>query len=280
MLFVHRRPHPPLDAFIESVWFSRNEFGTQTLQRVLPTGGPQLIVNLAEDATRLYEYTSRGISRRTLPGTTVTGITTRAQIIDTAEQEYVAGVAFRPGGTKPFFACSASELADTDVPIECLWGRSSVQRLRDRLLQQISPLGALDVLEASLFSEWTRRELHPAVEFALRAFGQSPLLSRVQAVTDSVALSPKRFIERFKTEVGVTPKQYCRLLRFQHAVKNAHRRQVDWAQLALECGYFDQAHFIHEFKSFSGLTPSGYQVASTEFQNHVNFLQSPESAIV
>jgi AraC-like DNA-binding protein len=57
--------------------------------------------------------------------------------------------------------------------------------------------------------------------------------------------------------VGVTPKRYCRILRFQRALVGAHRgKRVDWAQLAVECGYWDQAHFIHEFRLFSGLTPT------------------------
>ena len=78
-------------------------------------------------------------------------------------------------------------------------------------------------------------------------------MARIGDVTDAIALSPKRFIERFKAEVGVTPKRYCRLLRFQRAVAGAHRGgAIDWAGLALSCGYFDQAHFIHDFRASPG----------------------------
>ena len=93
-------------------------------------------------------------------------------------------------------------------------------------------------------------------------------------------MSAKRFIERFKAEVGVSPKHYCRIRRFQRTVTRAHRGQiVDWPQVALECGYYDQAHFIHEFRSFAGLTPTGYQGSRTAFQNHVKFLQSELAAV-
>ena len=96
-------------------------------------------------------------------------------------------------------------------------------------------------------------------------------------MTDAIALSPKRFIERFKADVGVTPKRYCRLLRFQRVVTNAHRGgATDWAELALACGYFDQAHLIHDFREFSGLTPTAYEARRTAFQNHVTFLQSTD----
>jgi AraC-like DNA-binding protein len=75
--------------------------------------------------------------------------------------------------------------------------------------------------------------------------------------------------------VGLTPKRYCRVRRFQRALVSAHRpRGVDWARVAVDCGYFDQAHFIHDFKSFAGVTPTAYQAAQTQFQNHVKILQS------
>jgi len=73
----------------------------------------------------------------------------------------------------------------------------------------------------------------------------------------------------------MTPKQYCRIRRFQRALTMTNRgRPVDWTGVALDCGYFDQAHFIHDFRSFAGLTPTAYQSARTAFQNHVKFLQS------
>ena len=78
----------------------------------------------------------------------------------------------------------------------------------------------------------------------------------------------------------MTPKRYCRIRRFQRALALANRgRHIDWARVALDCGYFDQAHFIHDFRSFAGLTPTEYQSARTSFQNHVKFLQSGEDAI-
>jgi AraC-like DNA-binding protein len=70
-------------------------------------------------------------------------------------------------------------------------------------------------------------------------------------------------------------KTYCRILRLQRAVAWAEQgRRADWTRIALECGYFDQAHFIHDFRSFAGITPTGYDADRTQFRNHVKFLQS------
>ncbi len=275
MSFLQRRPASPLDLFVESVWVCQNEAGARRHERVLPSGAPQLVVNLAEDQTRTYREAPSGLVCVTAPGSILSGMTSHAQIIDTDEQTYVAGVSFRPGGTVPFVAVPADQLTNVDVPLHALWGDATTKGLRDRLLGAGSPAAALDVLERVLWDVWRDRDWHPAVAFALDSFRRRPSMARVAGVTAAVGLSEKRFIERFKAEVGVTPKRYCRLRRFQQLVGTAYAlRDADWADLAVSCGYTDQAHLIHEFRAFSGMTPRAYAQNKTAFQNHVSFLQS------
>jgi AraC-like DNA-binding protein len=280
MVFRSRAPKPPLDTFVELIWlYYHPEPRPMALERVLPTGASQLIINLNEDQIRLYD--PEGDYRcLTTVGTVLSGVQTRYQVIDTKEQEYVAGVVFRPGGTVRFMRVPADETSDGDIPLEFLWGRSRSAALRERLLEAAGPVDKLDAIERALGEMATNRYVHPAVAFALSKFDRAPIETSIAAVTQRIGLSPKRFIERFKAEVGMTPKRYCRIRRFQRAVSSAHRgRHIDWARLALDCGYFDQAHFIHDFRSFAGLTPTEYQAARTGFQNHVKFLQSDIAGI-
>jgi AraC-like DNA-binding protein len=279
MYYRHRVPRPPLNSFVEWIWLYHNDARQHTLERILPTGAAQLIVNLKEDQTRLYdpELTYRCV---TTAGTVLSGAHSRYHIIDTSEQEYVAGVAFRPGGTVPFMRIPAHEASDADIPLEALWGHRRTAALRERLLESGSPDAKLDAVEVALQEMWTPPGLHPAVAFALSTFDRVPRTTSIGAVTNAIGLSAKRFIERFKIEVGLTPKRYCRIRRFQLAVTLAHRgHHVDWTRVAQDCGYFDQAHFIHDFRSFAGVTPTSYQAARTPFQNHVKFLQSDRAGI-
>ena len=70
------------------------------------------------------------------------------------------------------------------------------------------------------------------------------------------------------------------MLRFQQVLARAHRgRSIDWTGLAADCGYFDQAHLINDFRAFAGLTPSVYLSARTEFQNHVKFFQDAGAGV-
>ena len=278
MHFRLRCPQPPLDAFVESIWVYRNDPYPHALERVLPTGAAQLIVNLNEDQLRIYNP-ERPHECTATPGTVLSGARSGCQVIDTAEQQYVAGVVFKPGGCAAFIREPANETSETDTPLDLLWGRQQTVDLRDQLLESGSIEEQLDVLEKALRAQLRSGAVHPAVAFALARFHQVPLTTSIGALTDVIGMSAKRFIDRFKTDVGLTPKRYCRVRRFQQAVAQAHRHhRVDWTQVALDCGYFDQAHFIHEFRSFSGLTPSAYQASRTDFQNHVKFLQSSESA--
>jgi AraC-like DNA-binding protein len=279
MHYWHRVPRPPLDSFVESIWVYRSDPRPHVLERILPTGAAQLIVNLKENQTRLYdpEFPHRYVSTS---GSVLSGVQSRFQVIDTSEQEYVAGVAFKPGGTVPFMRVPAHEVSDVDVPLESLWGRGRTSAFRERLLAGGSIDAKLDVLEAALQEMWAPPGLHPTVSYALAVFDRGPTTMKIAAVSEVIGLSAKRFIERFKIEVGMTPKRYCRIRRFQRAVALANRGgDVDWPRLALDCGYFDQAHFIHDFRSFAGLTPTEYQSARTSFQNHVKFLQSGAGGI-
>jgi AraC-like DNA-binding protein len=276
MDFSHRVPRPPFDAFIDSIWVYRCEPRPHAFERVLPTGAAQLIVNLKEDETRLYDPERPGRCLTT-GGTVLSGVQSRYRVIDTSEQEFVAGVAFKAGGTVPFVGAPACEISDANVPLDDLWGSSRTAMLRERLLECDDLDAVLDAFEAALREAWIPARVHTAVAFALAAFDRRPVTTRISAVTDAVGLSAKRFIERFKRDVGVTPKRYCRIRRFQKAVTQAHRgADVDWAHVALDCGYFDQAHFIHDFRAFAGITPAGYHAARTSFQNHVKFLQSDD----
>lgn len=278
-MFVARPPRPPFDRFVASVWACDLPPRTHALERVLPTGAAQLIVNLRDDETRAYDAFT-GTLTSTAPGSILAGVHTRAQVIDTAEQQQVAGIAFHPGGLAPFFRDPASTVRDLDVPLEALWGVRRTSLLREQLLAARDVDARLDVLEAALDDVWCGDRLpHPSVVHALQAFRRASFAGGITRVADASGLSTKRFIEHFTRAVGVTPKRYCRLRRFQRAVAHANRGvPVSWSGVALDCGYFDQAHFVNDFRDFAGVTPSAYLAGRTEFQNHVKFFQDHGTA--
>jgi AraC-like DNA-binding protein len=279
MRFLNRAPSRPLAPFVESIWLFENDSLPDGFERILPTGRAQLIVNLAEDETRCYRP-DEGMRCEVSSGTILAGVQSKASVIDAAEQRHVMGVSFKPGGTVAFMRMPAYQTSDIDVPLDELWERRRAATLRERLLEAPGPARKLDVLEQALLAELRPERRHAAVDYALDIFTRRPIATSMAAVTGAVGLSAKRFIERFKNEVGLTPKRYCRVLRFQQVLARAHRgRSIDWTALAADCGYFDQAHLINDFRAFAGLTPSVYLSARTEFQNHVKFFQDAGAGV-
>src|SRR5262249_53430653 len=127
----------------------------------------------------------------------------------------------------------------------------------DRLMEAPSTAGKIAVVErALLVAARGKLQRHPAVPYAVAELGKQ---RTVASVVDRLGLSPRRFIEVFRDEVGVTPKAFSRVRRFQRVlglVEDA--TDVDWSAVALDAGYFDQAHFNHDFREFAGVSPSMY----------------------
>lgn len=271
MLARHYVPQPPLSDFVELFWLYEGYSQPHYKERLLPDGSMELVINLNEDQSRVYdrhnptEYQStRGV---------LVGAQSEFFVIDTAEQYSVIGVHFKPGGAFPFFKLPAGELHNQHVSLDLLWG-TGARELRDRLLEAPTAEAKFRILEESLVAHAAKPLLrHPAVGFALREFGDRRNTPSIADVTGQIGLSSRRFIDVFSDEVGLTPKLFCRVRRFQKVLRSIGKgQQVDWAGVALDCGYFDQAHFIHDFRAFSGLSPTAYAAHRTEHLNHVPIL--------
>jgi transcriptional regulator GlxA family with amidase domain len=144
--------------------------------------------------------------------------------------------------------------------------------LRDRLLEAKTPEAKFHVLEQTLLAQAARPlDRHPAVSLALKEFQSTPQPCPISAVVEDIGLSQRRFIQLFSEEVGLTPKLFCRIQRFQEVLCLFEKGiPFQWAEIALACGYFDQAHFIHDFQAFSGLNPITYLAQrGQQHRNHV-----------
>ena len=256
MRYCSREPGPPLADFIQRFWHCADvSFNPRV--RILPSGTIELVVNLDEDEVRIYDSAEPDRCMR-FPGIVVSGTYAGALDIDPLQHASIMGVHFRPGGAFPFFGPVVAELANRHLALELLWGRAAIE-LRERLCSAATPQKRFQILEETLKARLRRSSEHPAVSLALDIFGPAGVGDSVRAVAKRVELSERRFIRVFATQVGLTPKLFCRVLRFQHVRKVVNQAATpNWAQLALSCGYYDQSHLIHDFQEFSGVTPTDY----------------------
>lgn len=259
MEYVGRTPAPPLDRFVERIWYC-SDSPAHTRERVIPGGGAMdLVINLVDDELRIYDPDSP-TQLRAHSTALVVGARTQSFLVDPRQRESVVGVHFRPGGAYPFLGISPLELVDAHVPLEDLWG-TVARSLREQLLEARSPAERFRILEAALLQRLRRaRPGHPALRVAIAALGAGGNGGRVAEVAEAVGLSRRRFGEVFEREVGVTPKLYARLERFHHVKQRVASlgSPPNWATFAIECGYFDQSHMLRDFVEFSTLSPAGY----------------------
>lgn len=272
MLARHYIPQPPLSNFVALLWLYEGYSQPHDKERLLPDGSMELVVNLKDDQARVYDRRDPSKFQST-SGALLVGVQSEYFVIDTAEQQSVIGVHFKPGGAFPFFKVPAGEFHNQHLSLDLLWGNDAGE-LRDRLLEASAPELKFQILEESLLAH-ARKPLsrHPAVDFAIQEFGDLHQTPSIAQLTEQIGLSSRRFIDVFNDQVGLTPKLYCRVRRFQNVLRRIGKRgNVDWTDLALSCGYFDQAHFIHDFRAFSGLSPTAYAAHRTEHLNHVPIL--------
>ncbi len=111
---------------------------------------------------------------------------------------------------------------------------------------------------------------NPAVEYALAEIIRRPDQINLARLNENISYSQKHFIDLFKRQVGITPKAYLRIIRFQRAICEIEQRQaVSWTIISQDCGFYDQAHFINDFKFFSGFTPEEYVSSKNDILNYV-----------
>jgi AraC-like DNA-binding protein len=266
MAFVQHKPAAPLDASIESIWDWQVEPGAFRLERILPTPGSSLIINLLEDESRVYADDA-GLDCERSAGAVFSGQFTQSFVIDSLEQISVIGVIFKPAGAFRFLRERMDPFGNRHTDLEAIVG-SDGRRLRERLLQMDSARERIAAFESWLRGRLAPAAPHAAIGHALGALERCPQIQRIDSLVRDSGLSQRRFSTLFREQVGIAPKQYTRMLRFRRVVAQA-RPGIDWAHVAADCGFHDQPHLNREFRTFSGMTPSQYLARRGVYTNHV-----------
>src|SRR5262245_7837007 len=240
--FTQRAPTALLADFAAVLWYWSGYTTPVALERLMPMGTVELVIQLRNPKPS---------------GSGMAGTRSESLIIERRATDEILGVHFKAGGAFPFLGCAFGELHNISVTLDQLWGEKKARRLIEVLNEAKTVEQKFQVLERWLL--WIAdRPLkhHSAVSLALNEFQADPGLYTSAGIASKANLSQRRFIELFRDEVGMTPKLFCRVQRFQDALSTIqHLTDVDWVDLAVSLGYSDQSHFIHDFREFSGLSP-------------------------
>lgn len=247
-------PSPALADHVELFWAMETLSPAAGLERVLPSGTVELVFDL-DDPSR---------------APVICGPHDAAFVMRRARRDSFVGVHFKPGGAASLLGVPASELANARIGLDLIWG-CAARELGARLVEAPTASVRLRLLEASLLARLDRRvATHPGVAYALGELADVPAPRSIGEIAACAGLSARRFIALFDAQVGLTPKLFARVRRFQRLLQLAHPQPAPaWTQLALDCGYFDQAHLSRDFGEFAGLSPGAYARLRSHDPNHV-----------
>jgi AraC-like DNA-binding protein len=257
--YLSYRPGPPLNEFVDHFWLIEGGQAPR-LEKILPSGTNELVVNLKNNEIHIHDVDQPG-QYRLFSGAVFSGTYSRSFVCNALQHEAILGVHFRPGGAFPFLGTEASELTNAHANLADLWGRCGLE-LQERLCTAATSQRLFRIMEDALRGRLhyhTTSELQ--MKIALKMFAMGGNGASVRDVSQELGFSQRRFIQMFNSHVGLTPKVFCRIQRFQRARVLAEKLETPhWAELAVACGYFDQSHLIKDFQEFAGSTPKMYSV--------------------
>ncbi len=268
MQLIRHRPAPPLDGYIECFWWSHRDEPQDHSEHMLPSGGAQLLFALHEKPI-LCRPSAAG-SSIAWSGSIVHGPQSSYYVTGAKPKGGIVGVSFRPGAAGAVLGTSMKELAERHVGLDAIWGTRGVE-LHHRLMLAAEQKDIFRILEQSLSARIHRPLLiHPAVAHAL-ALRTANMASqaRVTDVQRASGYSPRHFIALFRSAVGLNPKHYYRIRRFNFAVRSiAAGDGQGFGDIAAAAGYCDQAHLIREFREFAGIAPTKYRPSAVDRPLH------------
>jgi AraC-like DNA-binding protein len=277
-------PAPPLNEFVECLWFYKGFFPDHSLERVLPDGAIEILIDLEGPPKKLYE-SERGGHFRAFQNAWISGQHSGFIVIGTEQNSSMMGVRFRPGGAHPFLPFPVNELNDDVVDMACVWG-TAIRGIYEQILSAPTPDEKFRVVEQALLKlSHGTLSMDPACAFALRELSCATEDLSIRELASRVGLSQRQLLRRFEKHVGLGPKVLARVFRFQNVVQRlsmsganasptgrSHQETtqgVHWAEIANDAGYYDQSHFVRDFQQFTGLNPSRYLIDKQDYENFI-----------
>jgi AraC-like DNA-binding protein len=223
----------------------------------LPSGDVPLIIGFGDPLVSLPPEDPSDLGRA--HQTFVAGLYESSSATDSGLIAHGIQVNFTPVGAYQFLGLPMHELTNRVVELEDVMG-AEAPRLVASLIGAATAQARFDMLDAMIARRLAQSvPASEGVAWAWRQLETTHGRTAISRLTSDLGWSRKQTVARFREQVGLPPKTLARILRFQHAVRLTERSDEGrWAQVALQAGYYDQAHLIRDFRAFAQSTPGAY----------------------
>jgi len=269
MNFEFYKPTAPLDAFVDCFFSFEGLTADHVVERFIPDGNVELLIDLKEGPQFVYDNDSFE-EIQSCKHVWTSGLRTKPITIPAGDNSSMIVVSFRKGLAYPFFPFPMDEIRDSIVDADLIWN-SAFSDLRESLLESKSAKARFSLVEHHLLGLLRGfGAANSCVSFAINQLTESPMATSLSELSNKIGYSQKHFISMFRKCVGVTPKAYQKIMRFRTVISEIQKEEEpQWSKIALNCGFYDQAHFINDFRRFSGSTPSEYAAVETEDPSYI-----------
>jgi AraC-like DNA-binding protein len=224
---------------------------------VFPSGCMEIIFNLGTGRWQ----TAVGDDFVTTPSIELWGQIIRPLAIKSIGRNTMLGIRFFPHAAA-YFLNDKVDLFNNQVVDFSDFSGSKVNILYSKLLETTAWNKRIELVEGFLLHRLSLSERRPGkmavVSDIMNEIGQEDFFDNIENVASRYGITSRYLQKLFLQYTGLTPKLYSKINRFQNSLRLVTKKDTSLTSIAYDCGYFDQSHFIRDFKSFTGLTPSDY----------------------
>lgn len=259
MLCCETPPHPKLARFVKLLWvFQAEDLEPRAPERVVPDGIVEAVIHFGDPFLTLYGDGS--VERQ--PTSFLISQTCRfIDLQPTGKSGFVA-VHFYPWGAHHFFDLPVREFADQTIPADLVWGTGAAE-LEERVSLAGDNKQRIEIVQRFLLRQLERhhgQEVDRLVRFVWQRRGRFA----IAPMAHELGVSERRLERLFNSSVGTTPKRFARITRFLDSCRVLRYNDFETlTEVAYQGGYYDQSHFIKEFRDFAGVTPAAFVADSS-----------------
>jgi AraC-like DNA-binding protein len=202
-------------------------------------------------------FKMEGERKEVIPAGVVTGLRRSARLLYYTKDSASLLVLLNEGGVAAFSKIPAHELFGLSIPAENLFSLIELNETLDRLAAAKSSRARIDVVETLLLKKLTHYTLDPLIYKAVGAIKATSGVVRINELSASLHTSQDPFEKKFRALIGATPKQYASIIRLRSLISR-YPTYASLTEASYEAGYFDQSHFIKDFRQFTGQTPGSF----------------------
>jgi AraC-like DNA-binding protein/glutaredoxin-related protein len=258
MQYQFLKPSRNLQPFIKNYWILEDDNVSETpcKQRIFPNGFAEMVFYYGDKYVNIY---SNGKSEF-VPFLQITGQKKDFYDVKPTGKIGLIAITFKPDAIKLFLNIPASEIENTFISFKDIYG-SKINELECMLQTSTNNLQRIRLIEDFLIKQINESNIYDynRINCSVNLINRNKGVISVKNLADSACLSMRQFNRTFTEYIGLNPKQFTKVIRFQNAIyQHQLNRDKSYTDLAYQCGYYDQAHFTNEFKLFTGYSPKDF----------------------